>query len=274
MVDFAALKAASKKKQKAEGQSFVVLGPSGSGKSSLMGSFGVPTLILYTSDESHSTQSSSIHNGDVTNVCIDRDDDEESLNADQTLNKLFSILSDDCISDHFGAVCIDSLSSIDLIIKRSQYFDEFCKGGNGKRNDFKASEAVVSKLQEIFNATQHFRQKGTHFMCSLAAHVKSVDGDGNAEVVVPVLSSYGCAEAVPRLAGGVLYIGKTEVNGEMKRALIFSTQVSKVSKDLRGNVSKMLSFSPRLAGVPDEELPAALPADMSKVLQFIKEVKG
>lgn len=273
MVDFAALKAASKKKQKAEGQSFVVLGPSGSGKSSLLGSFGCSTLILYTSDESHSKLSSSIHNGDITNICLDRTEDGEQLSADDTLTKLLTILNSEDIAEHFGAVCVDSLSSLDLIIKRSEWFSDFCKGANGKRNDFKASEAVITKLQEVFNATQGFRQKGTHFMCTLAAHVKSLDGEGNAEVAVPVLSSYGCADNVPRLAGGVLFLGKTEIEGEIKRALIFSTTMSKVSRDLKGNVTKMLSFSPRLAGIADELIPSVLPANMSKVLQFIKEVK-
>jgi hypothetical protein len=46
-----------------------------------------------------------------------------------------------------------------------------------------------------------------------------------------------------------------------------------VSKDLRGNVSKMLSFSPRLAGIPDESIPHALPAHMGKLLQLMKDLR-
>jgi energy-coupling factor transporter ATP-binding protein EcfA2 len=273
MVNFAKLKEESKKNRQAEGQAFVVLGASGSGKSSLLGSFGCPTLILYTSDESHSTQSSGIHNGDITNVCLDRGDNGEPLSADDTLAKLIDILQSEDIPEHFGAVCLDSLSSIDLIIKRSGWFDKFIMGSNGKKNDFKSSEAVITKIQELFTATQGFRQKGVNFMCTLAAHIKSMDSDGNGEVVTPVLSSYGCADQIPRLASGVLFLGKVEIDGERKRALLFNTTISKNSKDLKGGVTKMLSFSPRLAGVRDEELPEALPADMSKVLKLIKELK-
>jgi GTPase SAR1 family protein len=272
-VDFKAIKASAKSKRDSQGICGIAIGPSGSGKSSLIGSFPGSVLHLYTSDEGHALQSASIHGGDVVGYCIDRTDDGKVRDADEALNTLVSILRDPAIPDNFSAVGLDSLSSVDLLIKKTAWYDEFLRGANGKKNDFKSSEAVVTKIQEIFAATEGFRAKGVHFLATLAALVKA-ETNGEAEVVSPVLSSFGAAEALPRMAGVVLYVGKTDVDGEMKRALLFNVRVKRDSKDIRGSIQKMLSFNPRIAGVPDDDIPVAMPPHMGKLLEFIKSVKG
>lgn len=271
-IDFKAMKLAAKAKSAIPGMCAIAVGPSGSGKSSLLGSFPGSILLLHLSDEGHATESASIHGGDVTAVCLDRDGDGDPLTADDTLNRLLTILRDPGISASFQAVGLDSLSSLDLLIKRSQWYDDFCRGSNGKRNDFKSSEAVVTKIQEVFAATERFRQDGTHFMATLAALVKSEVG-GEVETVSPVLSSFGAAESLPRLAGSVFYVGRTTIDGESKRALLFNVKMKRDAKDVRGTITKTMSFNARIAGIRDEDIPEALPAHMGKVLEFIKSVK-
>ena len=209
----------------------------------------------------------------MVGYCIDRDEEGNARDPDEAIAGLLEILRDPTLPENFAAVGLDSLSSVDLLIKKTAWYDEFLRGANGKKNDFKSSEAVVTKIQEIFAATEGFRAKGVHFLATLAALVKA-ETNGEAEVVAPVLSSFGAAESLPRMAGVVLYVGKTDVDGEMKRALLFNVRVRRDSKDVRGTVQKMLSFNPRIAGVPDEDIPAAMPPNMTKLLEFIKSVKG
>lgn len=273
MVNFAEMKKKAKDRRDSQGICGIAIGPSGSGKSSLIGSFPGTILHLYTSDEGHAVESASIHGGDVVGHCIDRNEDGSIKDPDDAINGLLAILRDPAIPENFAGVGLDSLSSVDLLIKKTAWYDDFLRGANGKKNDFKSSEAVVTKIQEIFAATEGFRSKGVHFLATLAALVKA-ENNGEAEVVSPVLSSFGAAEALPRMAGVVLYVGKTEIDGETKRALLFNVRVRRDSKDVRGTVQKMLSFNPRIAGVPDEEIPAAMPPHMGKLLEFIKEARA
>lgn len=272
VVDFAALKKASKG-QKDEGLLACVLGAGQGGKSTLLGTLGLPTLILYTADEAHGVSSASIYNKDIVGVCLTQDEDGNTVEAEVAFQKMLTILSDPDLPKHFGAVCVDSLSSVDILLKQTEYFKNFCKEKSGSHNKFKEGEAILSALQLIINATGAARKKGVHFLVTLAADIKAVDSEGLAEIISPVLSTYGVANAVPRLFNTILYVSQVNVDGEQKRALVFSTHASRVSKEANGSTKKTLNFSPCLRGIADDDTPDIMPADLSKLLAFIKEAK-
>ena len=266
-VDFAAMKAKAKG-SKEEGMCAVILGAGQAGKSTLIGTLGVPTLIIHTADESHSVTSAKIFNKEITGLCIN-----DGCGPDEAMQKLDDILSSPDLFDHFKAVAIDSFSSIEMLIKQTAWLDNFCKSSSGKRDKYREPEAVLTRLQSIINTASDYRKKGGHVICTLPCHVKSQDGDGMAEVVEPVLSTYGTANAVPRMFSTVLLVSHTQVDGEIKRALVFDTKVQKVSKDLGGNVKKLLNFAPCVRGLSDEDTPTAFPPDLKKLVEFIKEAK-
>lgn len=274
MIDFKQMKKAAKAKQESQGMLAVVLGSSGSGKSTVCGTTGRPTLVIHTKDESHGPTSASTFNDEVVGFCINQDDEGNELSADAAMGKMFSVLEADDLSDNFGCVVFDSLSSLDLLIKKTSEFSEFCRTDKGKHNTYKETEGVLNQIQKIVSATDTLRARGVHILFTLAAHIKAMEADGTVETVVPVLSSYGCAESMPRLFPQVLFVAPVTVEGEKKRAFLFNTQVKRESKDLGGRVVKMLNFSPRLAGIPDSEMPEMLPADFQKLQEFVKSVKG
>jgi len=72
----------------------------------------------------------------------------------------------------------------------------------------------------------------------------------------------------------VLYTAAVVVEGERKRAFLFNTHITRESKEVSGKIKKLLNFMPRVAGVPDSEMPEMLPADFQKLFEFVKNVKG
>jgi hypothetical protein len=274
MIDFKQMKAAAKSKQESQGMLAVILGSSGSGKSTVCGTTGRPTLVIHTKDESHGPTSASTFNEEVVGYCINQDEEGNELSADDAMERMYALLTAEDLSDNFGCVVFDSLSSIDLLIKKTSEFFEFCKTDKGKHSAYRETEAVLNQIQKLVTSTDSIRARGVHVLFTLAAHIKSMEADGTVETVAPVLSSYGCAEGMPRLFPAVLYVAPVVVDGEKKRAFLFNTQVKRESKDLAGRTTKMLNFSPRLAGIPDAEMPEMLPADFVKLQEFIKSVKG
>ena len=274
MVDFKAMKEAARAKQATAGMLAVVMGSSGAGKSTVCGTTGRPTLVLHTKDESHGPTSASTFNDDVAGLCLDMDEEGNEVSPDVALDKLVEVLGSEDLSSNFGTVVVDSLSSIDLLIKKTQYFRNFCADPKTlKHNSFKEGEAVLTKIQDIVTHTDRIRQQGVHVLFTLAANVKSMDSEGMVETVAPVLSTYGVSESVARMFPIVLYTACVTVEGERKRAFLFNTHITRESKEVSGKIKKLMNFMPRCAGIPDSEMPEMLPADFQKLLEFIKSVK-
>ena len=255
MIDFRLLKTAAKNKRDTAGILAVIMGASGAGKSTACGTTGRPTLVLHTKDESHGPTSAATFNDEVVGLCLDMDEEGNEVSADVAIEKLASVLQAEDLADNFGTVVVDSLSSIDLLIKKTTWFDDYCKNDKGRRNSFKEGEAVLTKIQDIVTLTDKIRSRGVHVLFTLAAHVKAMDADGVVETVAPVLSTFGVSEALPRLFPIVLYTAAVTVDGDRKRAFLFNTSVARESKDVSGRIKKLLNFQPRCAGIPDADMP-------------------
>jgi hypothetical protein len=71
----------------------------------------------------------------------------------------------------------------------------------------------------------------------------------------------------------VLLVSHAQVEGEIKRALVFDTKVQKVSKEQNGTIKRLLNFSPCCRGLSDQDTPSVFPPDLKKLVEFVKEAK-
>lgn len=270
MVDIKALKEKAKAKVKQpQGLCAVILGPSGAGKSTAAASIGKEVLFLTCSTESHGPVSAKIHGANITPFIFDQNEDGTQKAPDQAIADLFSVLKSPDIVGSFDTVVVDSLTDFELLVLRSNWVKEFATGSNGKVNSFRVPEAVLQRIQELFEASHQFRAKGVHFVVTLPAHVTGVSADGTADSIAPLLSSYAVAERVPRLADQVLFVAQVEVGGVNRRVFLFDTEIARQQKDLGGNVKRYLNFRPSIRSVRDENLPSAMTADLKKVLAML-----
>lgn len=271
MVDIKSLKAKAKAKVNSMGLCVVILGPSAAGKSCAAGTLGKEILFCACSTESHGPVSAAMHGANITPYFIDLNDDGSKKAPDQALSDLFALLADPTLSANFDTVVLDSLTDYELLVLNSTWLKEFATLPNGKENTFKRPEGVLNKIQELFSAAHLFRAKGTHFIVTLPAHITGISSEGTADSIAPLLSSYAVAERIPRLADVVLFVSQVEVEGQVARAFLFDTEVSRQQKDLAGNTKRYLNFKPAIRSIPDDQLPTMMKADLKKIVQLLSK---
>lgn len=255
----------------------VILGQSGAGKSTLIGTLRKPTLFLYTKTEEHAPEAAAAMNPDIYPVRIDELNGEE-LSPDQTYARLLSILNDPNMPKKFEAVAIDSATELDVIIRQTRTFVQQCKTDKGTHNQWKEGEAVLNHFKEIISALRRVHDRGVHCFLTCAAMVKSLDEAGGVAECTPKLRGFDVAHDLIRNFNDVLLVSRyneTDLeNNTIKtlHTLMFKANMTKTSKDMRGNVTKFANFTPRVTGLLAQELPDILVADLQEVLK-IKEKK-
>jgi len=154
-IDYAAEFAKTAKMLEGDKLNAIVLAPSGGGKSTLAGTFGVRTLYLYGSSENHGPKSArAFSNCEVVPVCIDLD-----RSPDQALEFLLSILNDKEVLKDFEAIALDSSNSMELIIRETERFKIGCMSAQGKHNAFAEGTVALVIFNEILTA---MRNSGKH----------------------------------------------------------------------------------------------------------------
>jgi hypothetical protein len=255
-------KAIAKAKAKLEDKKLnaIVLAPSGGGKSSLMGTIGVPTLYLYCTAESHGPQqATAFATGDITPICID---DERT--ADESLEFIKAILSDKEFLKSYGAIALDSITSLEAIVRESMDFKSRCLTSQNKHNNFAEPAAINAIIGEILSL---LKASEKHVVTTLALDVRSLDGEtGEILEASPKLSTYSCAEFIIMNFGDVMIIGPLTKDEKTAHRIQFGGKVSKASKDAAGHIKKLINFTPRVSGV--KTLPNSLPAKLSDVIKL------
>lgn len=260
----------------------VIMGCSGAGKSFAIGTLLGKTLILTTRNELHGVYSASLSSKDVYYVCIDKKEegdedkkfnDGDPLPPDVALSKFRRTLKSDL--SFFDNIGVDSLTDLDLLFRASKEFDTKTRTDKGVHSGFMEPGAVLGFFREIFDTLAELNDKGKNVVCTLAARIRDKDATGKVQDVSPVLSTYGVAEDIPRAFPQVLLLDEAEKeeNGEVvkKRVFSFDASYQRASKDQTGAIKKAFNYSPRLVGVSDEDTPAAMPADLNKVLELIRK---
>lgn len=256
----------------------IVLGPSGGGKSFLMGTSGLRTLYLYTLGEDHGPNNARASGGElVVPVCVNYDsegkllvrDDGTTPDYDSIYRNVREILGDGAGIKEAGfeLVVVDGLPELEAIVRGTSDFVAACRTNKGGHNTFQEPTAVNDLLRPILNSLKDLqRSYGLHFAVTCTIDVQEVGDMGEIVRATPQLSTYSVAQTSIRQFGDVLMVGRMEREGVAKHKIQFLTDVSRVSKDELGMTRKILNFNPRLGALSVEKLPPYMDADLKQIL--------
>jgi hypothetical protein len=249
----------------------VIIGPSGAGKSYAAGTLGVKTLHLATTIESHGPESASLgardnnHGSTIFPFIIDREGGNKTgkpLSSDAALEQLRGILKYQAVHKQFEAIILDGLTEVEALVLTSKNLLE----ATGK-NKWAKNDMVPEMLREIYKLLDDCQAAGIHTITTLAATVAAEASD-EGYTVNPTLSTFGVASRAIQSFPDILVVGKIQNDSGEKpvRKFFFNCLITKESKDMKGQVSKIASFSPRLTGLSTKELPLTSDADLAKLV--------
>jgi hypothetical protein len=234
-------------------------------------------LYLHTGGEAHGVKSAKLAGSSVVPIRIDFDasapkevkNEHGGLKPDAAYKRLLEILSnvDGIKKQGFTSIALDGATEIEAIIVATDQWKQGCMSDKGKHNSFAEGRVTLNMFRPILAALQHLQVTiGVHYALTCTLDVKSAGIHGEIEEASPRLSGYAVAESVIQQFGDVLVVGLMEKDGVKKHKLQFMTDVTKVSKDIVGNVKKSINFTPRISGVRVEELPPYMDPDLSKIV--------
>ena len=266
--DFKAAQAQAKKQMSNKALFAIILGASGSGKSSLIGTAPGKTLFIFGSGEGHGPKAAAALGGEVVPICMDVGDDGAQLNPDDSYNRLLAILGDTASikAEKFATVALDGAPELEAILLKSKRFETAITNDKGKINSFAKSGEMSALVREVVMALKKLHSEGLNVIVTCRTDVRSLEDDGSVAECSPKLSSYGVAENLISQFDDILMIGSMCVGGKTGYALQFGAAVSRVSKDENGKVKKILNFSPRITGAKD--VPEFMKADLKKVVEL------
>jgi hypothetical protein len=254
----------------------MVIGASGSGKSSSIGTLPGRTLLIYGSGESHGPKAAQALGGNVCAVCADVDESGKALTPDESFTRLLTILQDvDSIQkEKFASVAIDGAPELEAILSKSNRFIQMCTTDKGKLDGFSKGPNMSALLREVVSALKVLHGKGINVVMTCRADVRAMDDNGAISDCAPKLSSYGVAESLISQFDDILLVGVVEVGGKRGHVFQFNNTISKTSKDLDGKIKKIFNFAPRVTCARD--IPELLKADLKKVIELksAKEAKA
>ena len=264
MIDYKAEIAKAKKQFSKNKIEAIVLGPSGSGKSALGGTFSGKTLYLYGSAENHGPKSAMTYGGqEVDPICIDKD-----RTPDDAIKLLLDILGDSAFLKGYAAIVIDSATVLEDIIRNTKEFKLSCLSAKGQHNTFAEGPAMLTIFNKIMTL---LRDSDKDYLVTCILDVQSLDSDsGEIMESKPRLSTYAVAEGLIQQFPDVLVIGPMTKGDKCAHRLQFSAGVKRNSTDESGSIKKTINFRPRITGA--KTLPASCAASMEEVRK-LKEVK-
>ena len=279
--DFKKAKAAASKPQQIRPMKAIVLGTSGAGKSSLLGTTGLDVVMLYGKTEEHGpTAAQTMSNGSTGSVTpveytIWKDKGGRLvLDADASIDNLRVLLSSKEISNEFGAVALDSITELQSIFMQTQEFVEVCRTDKGVHNKWAEGDAFVKFFEEIRDQLIGLQGKGLHSFVTCAANKNPVATDSTVTSYEPTLRGFKVAQEIIRMFDDVLLVdrfegGMEDDDGNIEdtgHRIIFKANLAKKAKDLRGNVTKSMNFQPRVSGFKIQDLPSTCEADLGKII--------
>ena len=241
----------------------ILLGASGNGKSYAQGTFGCPTLYLYTSGESHGPKAANTPGGNnILPICIDRDGDTQ-LKPDDAYKRLLDILgaADKIKALGVGAVTVDGATEIEGLIRETTAFKARAK------TTFDEGPATLALFRPVINALKQLqRDIGVHYCMTCILNVKDFGDDGSVLESTPSLHGYQVATGLVQQFDDVMVVGRLQRGEKVGYRLQLLAGVTKTTKDFKTHeVRKTFNFSPRLTGVDITALGATLDADLGKL---------
>jgi hypothetical protein len=267
MFNFEAAIAQADKDAKSTALEAIILAPSGGGKSSLAGTFGVKTLYCYGSGENHGIKAAKKQGGDlVVGVCYDM-----HASPDEALGNLQSILndSDKLVKMGIKAIVIDGATELEDLVRGSMAWKKACLTAKGTHNTYEEQKATLSCIRPLITALKELQRKhGMHFALTCTLDVKDLGAFGEITDASPRLKGFAVAESLVQQFSDVIVVGRMVKGTDIKHKIQFMTELTKTSKEENGTVKRTINFSPRISGFNLSELPPILDADLSKLVEM------
>ena len=249
-----------------------VMGVQGSGKSSCVATFDLPTLVFRTKLEYHGTQNLMSlakkrlgKKAEITEIVINDGESQQ-----EAWKKFIGILDELIEAEElpYKVIMIDSITDLQLsVIKETDEWKELCKT-NGKYNKFNEPDAHVAMFKIVMEKLAVLNQdKGLHIVIIMAAQMQTVGDDGLMAIARPAIDGVKVASFINKSCGTVVFVNKTvsDENG-VEHSFCFDSSVKQESKDKIGRISKTENFNIRVQGLTTDQLPETMPADFKKLL--------
>lgn len=250
-----------------------VLGVQGSGKSSCVATFDLPTLIIRTALEYHGTQNVMAlakkrlgKKVEIAEVVLN----DEGETAQQAWFKFHAVLDELISADElpYKVIVLDSITDLQLsVVKETEEWKELCKGGGTKYNKFNEPDAYITMLKSIMEKLTVLNQRrGVHVVLVMAAQMQTVGDDGTMAIARPAIDGLKVSSFINKACGTVVFVNKVVTEDGVEHSFCFDSSLKRESKDAMGRVSKTENFNIRVQGLTTDQLPDNMPADFKKLI--------
>lgn len=255
----------------------IILGTRGSGKSTVIGTLGKPTLYIYVQEESHGKKSAGIFGKDnITSICLNTDPATGVLtstpekNPDRVLTDLIAVLDTPELEKEFGAIALDGFSSLDRYIYSGAEVQ--------KASKYDQTKVTMAVYDRVISRLKILQSKGLDVVVTCASE-GVLDAEGGFVSLTPKLRGTGVVDGVIGQFDIVCVVGVVQVSNdsagepESKFAFQFRPTVSREGKKVTGQTFAV-TFKPRIAGVPQESIPSLMVADFKKIRELMSKAAG
>jgi hypothetical protein len=249
----------------------ILLGPSGSGKSRACGTFGVKTLYLHTSGESHGPASAAAGGSEILPICIDKDGDKQ-LSADEAYTRLLEILgsTQELKKLGIGAVAIDGATELENIIQNTTAWKARLAAEYKGVKSY-AGDLTLSMFRPIILGLQKLQTDlNIHYVITCILSVKEYGESNEILDASPSLYGFNVATGLIQQFPDILVVGQVSDGERTRPAIQLGSHVSKATKDQKSQeVRKLSNFYNRITGA---DL-ATCPDLMKPSLKLVAEIK-
>lgn len=250
----------------------LVSGIRGAGKSTVIGTLGVPTLLICSAMESHAVHAAKVFGEDnIKYYMYDVGEDDKQLKPDLAIANLHQVLdyliSTPNLSENIQCVALDSISAIDkTLIETSRILSE--------KNGFESMKIMEQEHFRIIKKLMELHRKGVHIIVTMPV-MAAFDEEGYYISAKPEIRGVTTTSNIAGIFAEVLVTAKIASKHYFQMNLLFK----KSGKDASSGDKKEISFHPRITGLSDEDISHVsnetflIPADLSYIykLKLAKE---
>jgi hypothetical protein len=258
----------------------LIIGTSGAGKSTAIGSAEGRILYIHGAGEVHGPKAAATNpkatvipfnleqRKNADGVLIDCDPDE-------AMARLWSVLNQPLWSQ-FDHIAVDGLCDIEKILLLSKACEKFCTNDKGK---FVRWDTVKYVTQELGRLVKALGKLSAHGMGVFVTCIGVTDSDFSAEAgtlaIQPKLQGHGVIETIIPQFPDIILAARIERDDEVGHAFLFhNVVVTKSQKDANGETKKVSAYSPRLTGLYYKETPPILAANLALALKYKRREKA
>lgn len=257
-------------KLKNKNVSLILLGPSGSGKSRACGTFGVKTLFIHTSGESHGPASAASGGSEIFPICLDRDGDKV-LSADDSYARLLEVLSSgpELKKLGIGAIAIDGATELESIIQNTTVWKTRLAAEYKGVKSY-AGDLTLSMFRPILNGLQKLQAEiGIHYVMTCILSVRELGENGEILEASPSLYGFNVASGLIQQFPDILVIGQVSDGERARPAIQLGSHATKVTKDQQSKeVRKLSNFHNRVTGADLSSAPDLIKPSLALVAKI------